>query len=463
MLTRKEIFYLVLLGITAGFFLTFYPAGLFVILLFLCSVFFIKTYVKTKSSDFLIKLFIVSFLLRALLCAVNYNVGLSYPFWGGDTQPDATAYNVNAFYISHLLKEDPAEENFARAKNPFLDNLLERTQRYYKNEFPPVGNYQFDSHVFLLGTFYAWLGYAPIAAKMMNSLFGCISVIVVYFVSRRLFEEEEPARVAAVIFAFFPSIFYWSVTGLRDAFYNLVFLGYFLFLVKFMAEKRFKYIFWALPFVYLLNYLRPNRVLTVLLAGIVTSLVLVYLKILWSRRKPVMQIFFRLGIYFALFVSLLHRDAIFSKIVSIVNSLARINIQFAATTDYRIYSDLVYQQGRLNINDIFSLGFLATVFKAVIYFFFAPFPLGKWTLNFLLFYPQVIYWYLMFPFVIKGWLLFLKKDIYTAFTLAVLLLILIIPAVLYESNIGTAFRHKDMFIPIAFMFAAYAFTRRKAV
>ncbi len=370
MLTRKEVFYLVLLGVTAGFFLTFYPAGLFVILLFLCSVFFIKTYVKTKSSNFLIKLFIVSFMLRALLCAVNYNVGLNYPFRGGDTQPDATAYNVNAFYISHLLKENTVEENFARAKDPFLDNLLERTRRYYKNEFPPVGNYQFDSRVFLLGTFYAWLGYAPIAAKMVNSLFGCISIIVVYLISRRLFEEEEPARAAAAIFAFFPSIFYWSVTGLRDTSYNLIFLGYFLCLVKFVTEKRFKYIFWALPFVYLLNYLRPNRVLPVILAGIVTSLVLVYLKVLWLRGKPVLKMFFRLGIYLALFILLLHRDAIFSKIVSVVNSVARINIQFAATTDYRVYSDLVYQQGKLNINDIFSLGFPATVFKAVIYFFF---------------------------------------------------------------------------------------------
>lgn len=416
-----------------------------------------------KSSDFIIKLFIVSFALRALFCAINYNVGLNYPFWGGDTQPDATAYSVNAFYISHLLKENTAEEDFARAKDPFLDNLLERTRRYYKNEFPPVGKYQFDGHVFLLGIFYAWLGYAPIAAKMVSSLFGCISIVIVYLISRRLFEEEAPAKAAAVIFAFFPSIFYWSVTGLRDTFYNLIFLGYFLFLIKFMTEKRFKYIFWVLPFIYLLNYLRPNRVLTVLFAGVVTSLILVYLKILWLRRGPVLKMFFRLGIYLTLFIFLLYRDAIFSMIVSIVNSLARINLQFAATTDYRIYSDLVYQHGRLNINDIFSLGFPATVFKAVIYFFFAPFPLGNWTSNFLPFYPQVIYWYLMFPFVIKGWLLFLKKDTYTAFTLAILLLMLIIPAALYENNIGTAFRHKDIFMPMAFIFAAYAFTRRKAV
>lgn len=462
MLTKKEVFYLVLLGIAAGFFLTFYPAGLFVLLLFLCALFLIKTYIKTKSSGFLIKLFVISFTLRALLCAINYNVGLNYPFWGGDTQPDATVYNINAFYVSHLLKENTAEENFARAKDPYLDNLLERTRRYYKNEFPPVGNYQFDSHVFILGAFYAWLGYAPVAAKMMNSLFGCISIIIVYLITRRLFEEEKPARVAAVIYALFPSILYWSVTGLRDTLYNLIFLSYFLCLVEFITEKKFKFIIRCLPFIYLLNYLRPNRVLTVIVAGTVMSFVFVYLNKLWSEKKPILQMLFRLGIYFVLLVLLLHRNEISSKVVTMANKLSWINIQFGNTTDYRIYSDLVYQQGRLNAGDVFSFTFLVSVFKALVYFFFAPFPFWNWTLSFLPFYPQVVYWYLMVPFVVKGWMLFLKRDAYTAFVLALSLLILIIPAVLFESNIGTAFRHKDMFIPVAFMFAAYAFTRQKA-
>ena len=468
--TQKGTFILVLGGITAGLFLTFYTAGLFVLFLFFFSLFLIKITVKTESSDFLIKLFIISFILRALLCVVNYNVGLERPFWGGDTQPDATVYSGNAFYIAHLLKEDAIEKNFAMAKDPYLARRVEIERDYYKNKLPAVDEYQFGKYVFSLGIFYAWLGYAPIAVKMINSIFGCISIVIVYLIARQLLEEEKPARIAAVIFAFFPSIFYWSVTALRDSLCNLLILAYLLCLIKAITKRSMKFIFWSVFFAYLYNLFRP-RMLMGVLAGIALVLISFLIKILKSRRPTALRILLFFTACFILCFSFSYKAIIVPKIVNVANLLARSGISsikrggiyHLSPTDYKIYSDLAYEQGKLTSNDVFSFGYLAGIIKGIVYFFFAPFPLGNWSLNFVPFYPQVIYWYFMFPFAIKGWLIFLKKNTAVALNLTALFLLLVVPLVLSESNIGTAFRHKDMFIPIAFIFAAYAFTRRKAV
>lgn len=468
-LNKIAVFSYILLGIVLGFILTFYTAGLFVLSLFLASLLAIKLFFKKESSSFLIKLFIISFILRAAMCLVNYNVGLEPPFWGGDTQPDAAVYNVNAFYISHLLKDNSAEENLARARDPFLDRMLDKTRYFHDNRLPDLGGYQFDSNVFGLGVFYAWLGYAPVAAKMTNSLICCLSIILVYLISRRLFGEEKPSRIAAVIFAFFPSIFYWSVTGLRDSVSNFLLLAYLLFLVKLITEKKFKYIFWALLFIYLSNLFRTKLSIS-LLAGLGVVSVFALLKALKVGKSTILRVSLIFAVYFILAFVFADRTTITSKIVNTANFIARINLAQVVSggayhpsqTNYRIYSDLVYQQGKLSPGDVFSFGYLATILKAILYFFFAPFPFGNWSLSFLPFYPQVIYWYLMAPFTVTGWLLFLKKDKYTSLTLTALLLVLILPAALFESNIGTAFRHKDMFIPVAFIFAAYALTRQRA-
>ncbi len=467
MLTKKETLILVLTGIAAGLFMTFYPAGLFIFLLFLCSVFIIKVFVKTESSGFLIKLFIISFALRALFCVVNYNVGSERPFWGGDTQPDATVYSGNAFYIAHLLKNDPTEENLVMAKDPYLAKRMNIERTYYNDKFPPVSGYQFGVYTFLLGILYAWLGYAPIAAKMLNSLFGCISIVMVYLIARQLLEEERPARIAAAIFALFPSIFYWSVTALRDTLSNLLVLVYLFFIVKAITKKKMVFILWAVLFAYLNNLFR-TRMLVVLLAGAGLALASSLFAMLKSRRRSTFKISLLFVVIYIACFCLLYKSMVVSKIVDAANYLASGNIPSTvlgeiSAANYRIYSVWAYQQRALTANDVFSFSYLVTIFKGLVYFFFAPFPLGNWSLNFLPFYPQVIYWYLMVPFVIKGWLIYLKKEPYTALMFTVLLSMIIIPMAVYESNIGTAFRHKDMFMPVAFVFAAYGFSKWDAV
>lgn len=467
---QKGIFILVLAGVAAGLSLTFFAAGLFVLLLFLLCLFLIKIFIKTESRDFLIKLFIISFILRALFCVINYNVGLRQPFWGGDTQPDATAYNVHAFYISHLLKENIEEEDFIRAKDPYLDHMVERVRIHNNNEIPAMSKYQVGPYVLMLGVFYAWLGYAPVAAKMINSLFCCVSIVIVYLIARQLFKEERPSRYAAVIFAFFPSIFYWSITGLRDSVFNFFILGYLLCIVQLITKKNYFYALFAVFFIYLSCSIRTSTSIP-LLAGLGAVLIINILAVIKAKGSRFLKIILALSFCLILVVLILHKSVVITKIVNVANSIARPNLYLSASgriaqswhTNYIIYSDLAYKQKILTAGDIFSFAYLATILKAVLYFFFLPFPLGNWTFNFLPFYPQVIYWYLMTPFVIKGWLLFLKKDKYTAFALTAPLLIIILPMALYESNIGTAFRHKDILIPIAFVFAAYAFTRQQAV
>ena len=463
---KKDTLMLILAGAAAGLCITFYAAGLFVLFLFLLCLLAIKIFIRTESRDFLIKLFIISFILRALFCFVNYNAGLRQPFWGGDTQPDAAFYNGNAFYISHLLKGDNAGDHEAMVKNPFLTKIMKREGYYYKYKLPPVEGDQIGRYTYLLGIFYVWLGYAPIAAKMISSLFCCMSIVAVYLIARQLFGEEPPSRHAAAIFAFFPSIFYWSVTGLRDSIFNFLVLLYLLFVVKFITKRNYWYTLFALLTIYFSNSFRTS-ISAPLLAGLGAVVIIDFITAVKVRGSRPVKILLFLCFCLIFAVLVLCRTVVISKIADLTNRVARVRVSKILTADissplhtsYRIFSAQVYRQEILTAGDIFSFRFPAAVFKAIIYLFFSPFPFGNWTLNFLPFYPQIIYWYLMVPFVVAGWLLFLKKDKYGALALAFFFFILVLPISLYENNIGTAFRHKDMFMPIAFVFAAYAFTR----
>lgn len=399
-------------------------------------------------------------MIRVVLSILNYNLGLNGIYKSSDTQPDAMSYSGNAFYIAHVLRGFDYSKEIIR--EPFLANIMDVAYATYHGKLPVIGDYFYGFYVGLLGVFYSWIGFSPVAVKIINGLFGCLSIIVVYYIARKLFETELTARLAVVLFAFFPSIVYWSVTALRDTLINFIFLLYLLSLVNFIKVQRKIWFLVSFVMVYFISLLR-QEVSPLLIGGILLVVVLYFLTKVFMKKSFGMFAIIFILVYLSPVIMLINRDIALSPLVNKINHVVNRHIgnanSYRDATFYKIYPDFVYTAGKLGINDICSVTFVFSIIKSWLYYFFSPFPWSRWTKNFLPFYPQSVYTIILAPLVFLGGLHLFRKDILSAFLIFCLLIFIVTPYALAEGLMGIAFRHKDMFVPFGLILASHSLVK----
>jgi len=90
----------------------------------------------------------------------------------------------------------------------------------------------------------------------------------------------------------------------------------------------------------------------------------------------------------------------------------------------------------------------------VVHFLFAPFPwavrstLQAFTL------PETLLWYVLIPFGLRGAWLAVRHDPRAFTVLGTTLVVVSFAYALVEGNVGTAYRHRAVILPIAFVFCA---------
>ena len=222
------------IGISLGILLAFsQPVVVLVLGLFLVALWLMNTYIKTESKKFLMVIFITGFILRIILSFLNYHIAEAAGM-GTDTQPDGRVYNSFAFYIASIIDNNRYDQE--ADKDVTLKRDIELIKSKYNDRLPPFGDYQNGIYTYMIGWLYAWLGYAPIAAKMINAIIGCVTAILVYFIAIFLVRSEMVAKISAAIMMFLPSTLYWSVTLLRDPIANCLFLLYVLMLLSYLRK-----------------------------------------------------------------------------------------------------------------------------------------------------------------------------------------------------------------------------------
>src|SRR3989338_4886653 len=227
----------ILFGALMGISLASLPLATICFLVFLIILYFVKTFAGQESRRFLTQLLIMGFALRLILSAFNYYAGITGRYQAADTQPDAIIYNGNAFYLADVITGGRFRDT---VKEPSLQNSIGLAYRIYEGRAPPINEYQFGLYVHLLGALYAWFGYSPIAAKVLNSIFGCLSAVIVYYIANILVSSKPVARASATITMFLLSMVLWSVTLLRDSIVMFLYLAYFLFMLLFLTSDKTK-------------------------------------------------------------------------------------------------------------------------------------------------------------------------------------------------------------------------------
>jgi hypothetical protein len=129
----------------------------------------------------------------------------------------------------------------------------------------------------------------------------------------------------------------------------------------------------------------------------------------------------------------------------------------ADSAGYAIYSDKVFEMIRRG--DIYIAGIIAAYFKGLAHVLFSPFPWQITSSNQFFAYPQVVLWYCLLIFSIYGFAISFKNNPVKAAIAFLYLFLGISILALWEGNVGAAFRHRDYFAPIIFIFSSGAITK----
>ena len=390
---------------------------------------------KLKASRFILIIFAAALIIR-IAAAVIIHYGLSPELRDRVIPPDArktitTAHIVESWKNNSVYKKDLGTY--------------------------PLYTYYTASIEFVMGD-------NPINVPIVNSLLGSLAVFFIYSTAKRIFSKNA-AYAAAILYAFFPSLIFWSAQNLKDI--PCIFIiavsiwaigklmerfrpqhiciaGLTLVLLSGLNALR-SHLFFFLIYGFILHYLVNIRkanykkhIAYILLLFLFMSLSpqYQYLGILSDIPKYARKQIYKLSG---------HKEVLNMPRFSIAKDIEGINqMQESAALD----ADSSYA-GRDLSSPKKMLKYLP---KGMAYFLFAPFPWMAVGLMQKLTIPETLIWYFIFPFVLYG--LYIYRSRWKAFFAILFFILIALTAYsLIEGNFGTAFRHRAVLMPFFFMFA----------
>lgn len=297
-------------------------------------------------------------------------------------------------------------------------------------------------YTYLLAIFYSIFDFSLVTSKFINCYIGSIIPLAAYLLSMRLAKDRRAAKTASLICAFYPSLVFWSTHNLKEPLIIItMLLGLRLLIKTFsrqltIADMAVYIIFSAMSI--------NAQVLYAYQIGIITFAIVFNYCSKPARWACVLS----LAVAVILFISNYY---ITSKFIHFISN----HQWFMAVTDrsgYYFYTQGLVNNGLSGPGEVFLLA--SIYFRGLGYFLFAPFP---WNINSLpqfLVQPQIILWYVLVTLAAVGFINSLRRRF--ALTLAVFLYIFIGISfwALTEGNVGAAFRHRDHFAAIVFIYAA---------
>ncbi len=283
-------------------------------------------------------------------------------------------------------------------------------------------------------------GPSPAAAPILNIFFGAWAAAPVYFLAKVCVQGNRGvARCAAVLVAFFPSLMLWSVLNIREAPTGLVVVSAVYFFVK--LQMRFSPRALISGLACLGMILLSREYLTALIA------VSVPVGLLMARGKSpthtmvggfTVLILGVVGMSFGgLGANLVAEPALDTL------ELLRRGLAQGATSAYGAGHDVSSVGGAVTFLPI-----------GLSYFLLAPFPWQMGSALQSVTMPEILIWYALIPFTIRGVALGVRKDPRSFLVLLAVLVTIVVAYALVQGNVGTAFRHRAQILPLLFVFSA---------
>jgi len=433
-MSRKEIsIFIAALSLLFIMPFNFISSGIILCLVFLIGLLFIF---QANQDDFyfLFSLFCISFIFRLLAGIFMYEFGL---FTGqGEFIGDGLAYFWNADNMLNIW--------LLGSRN------IEAISSYIKNNYSATGTigfYDFWNAMILL-----FSGRMPIAIVYVNILAGLLTIVFVYQITRELCAEKRAARLSAILCAFWPSTFLWSVQNLKEPITTFLICGLILYFIGFLKRPSFYYIFMAYLFGFGLKIFR-EQFFIIFCLGVVPIGLFFYL--LQAKAVKIHILVFLIAIIFAGGYFFFSGEWIVKFQKLSLKSL--LDYAYTMRTD-RAYGNTAFLQ---NIDFTNIPSFLMFLPLSLLTIFLAPFPWQLLSPAKILILFEMLFYYALIYFMFKGGLLLFKNRVREAVVLIISIFIISIFLALFEGNIGTIYRHRAMVLPLIFILASIGIEKRR--
>jgi 4-amino-4-deoxy-L-arabinose transferase-like glycosyltransferase len=302
--------------------------------------------------------------------------------------------------------------------------------------------------IYYIAAIYYLVGQNLLAAAFVTASFGALTAVVVYRVVMLLFEHVRVARTAAVLVAFAPSMIIWSSYPLKDGLIVLCLSLCAYHSLKLREKISFQSVALLLVFLFCLYSLR-HYVFMVLFVAVIGGIILGAKKLSPARILQGGVLVLILSFVFVYFGA---RD------------VAEKNLDLKRIQSGRVWSAKVANTGygaEVDITDArAAITFLPI---GMSYVLLAPFP---WMINSfgqVITLPELILWWLAFPFLLKGYWFSLRHRLKHTLTICLFTLGLTLVYALYQTNVGTAYRQRAQLYVFFFIFISVGWElRRKA-
>lgn len=351
-------------------------------------------------SRFLVRVFLWALLARWALAFLIYSYHLQ-DFLGGD----AGTYDAFGRSLAEAWTSSAPTPAF-----PFTKTAVSGWGMYY-----------------YVAAVYFLIGNNSFALQLLNGALGALTCLITYRIATLVYPSQRVARTAVLLTAFSPSLVLWSSQMMRDGpiVFCLALCTYYTLRLRERLELR-----WIAGLALTLFALFALRhyVAYIVFAAIAGTLILGHRRFTPLRVMQGAALVILIGLALAYYGG----SSVAEKALNIKSiQSARVWSAQAANSGYGGDVDITDPQA--------ALAFLPV---GAAYFLFAPFPWMLTNLRQLITLPELIVWWALTPALIRGFWRSTRDRLRESLVISVFTIGLTIVYALYQTNVGTAYRHR---------------------
>src|SRR5436853_1765664 len=372
---------------------------------------------------FLLRLFIVALALRWVVAFLIYYKH-QQAFFGGD----AETFDI----VGNALSQ--AWQGMGNLDTPYMKSYINLSR-------PGWGMFYYVGAVDYV------IGQNQLAVQLINCALGAAACIAVYRIALLIYPEPRPARMAALLTALAPSMILWSSQMLKDAPIVLGLCLCALYTLKLRNRIQMKSVILLIASLFCLFSLR-HYAFYIMFVAVASALLLTPKRLSPLRMAQGGILVIVLGVTLSYFGA--------SRVPQETFDLKRIQAArpWSATGANSGFA------GDVDISD--PKAAFAYLPLGLLYVLLAPFPWMITNLRQLITLPELIAWWALMPMLLRGYWYGIRHRLKETFAISIFTISLTLVYALYQSNVGTAYRHRAQLYIFFFIFISIGLELRRA-
>jgi Dolichyl-phosphate-mannose-protein mannosyltransferase len=299
---------------------------------------------------------------------------------------------------------------------------------------------------YYVGAIYYAIGQNPFAVQLINCALGAAACIAVYKITLMIYPQQRPARVAALLTAFAPSMILWSSQLLKDAPIVLSLCLCAIYTLKLRQRFEARSLILLIASLLCLLALR-HYAFYIMFVAVASALLLRPGRLSPLRLAQGGLLVIVLGITLAYFGA--------SRVPQETFDLKR--IQAAREWSAKVANSGF--GGDVDISD--PKAAISYLPLGLLYVLLAPFPWMITNLRQLITLPELIAWWALVPMLLRGYWYGIRHRLKETFAISIFTVGLTLVYALYQSNVGTAYRHRAQLYIFFFVFISIGLELRR--